>query len=85
MAPPLKADAEFFVLTRLPMATCPFCSSEADWPSDIVLVKFGGRPIWVNFNVPIVVTGRLSLGTEIDEETGFVSRVRLLDAEFEIL
>ena len=39
MAPPLKADAAFFVLTKLPMAVCPFCDSELDWPNDIVLVR----------------------------------------------
>ena len=29
MAPPLKAEASFFVLTRSPMAACPFCETEA--------------------------------------------------------
>jgi hypothetical protein len=29
------------------------------------------------------VTGILELGTEIDEETGFVSKVRLTDAVYE--
>ena len=33
MAPPLKAEADFFVLTAAPMALCPFCSSDADWPA----------------------------------------------------
>ncbi|MBN9060360.1 MAG: hypothetical protein J0H21_14385, partial [Rhizobiales bacterium] len=27
MAPPLKAEAAFFVLTEIPMSLCPFCSS----------------------------------------------------------
>ena len=30
MAPPLKAEAQFFVLTEIPMSLCPFCSSDAD-------------------------------------------------------
>src|SRR5690606_11950304 len=30
MAPPLKADSNFYVLTNIPMAVCPFCSSEAE-------------------------------------------------------
>ena len=38
MAPPLKPKLDFFVLTRMPMATCPFCTTAADWPADIVLV-----------------------------------------------
>jgi hypothetical protein len=84
MAPPLKAEADFFVLTKLPMAVCPFCDSELNWPTDIVLVRLGQRQDWVDFNRPIVVRGRLELGTEVDPETGFVSRVRLVDAAYEI-
>ncbi|WP_191060428.1 hypothetical protein [Geminicoccus harenae] len=85
MAPPLKPDAPFFVLTKMPMAVCPFCDKEADWPQDIVLVRLRQKQDWVDFNLPILVTGTLSLGTEIDEETGFVSRVRLIDAAYERL
>ena len=84
MAPPLKAEADFFVLTKLPMAVCPFCDSELDWPNDIVLVRLARRQDWAEFNQPIVVRGRLELGTEIDEGTGFVSRVRLVDARYEL-
>ena len=84
MAPPLKADAAFFVLTKLPMAVCPFCDSELNWPTDIVLVRLHSRQDWVDFNLPILVTGRLELGTEIDQETGFVSRVRLVEADYEL-
>lgn len=39
MAPPFKLGGNFFVLTKVPMAVCPFCSSEADWPDDIVFVR----------------------------------------------
>ena len=85
MAPPLKPDSTIFVLTKIPMAVCPFCDNEADWPRDIVVVRLEERQEWVNFNRPIKVTGRLELGTETDEETGFVSRVRVVDAQFELL
>lgn len=85
MAPPLKAEADFFVLTKLPMAVCPFCDSELSWPTDIVLVRLAEPQPWVDFNQPIVVTGTLELGTETDEETGFVSRVRLVDATYELI
>jgi hypothetical protein len=84
MAPPLKPDATFFVLTKLPMAVCPFCNDGADWPTDIVLVRLKREQDWVDFNRPIVVTGTLELGIEIDEETGFVSKVRLTDAAYEL-
>lgn len=82
MAPPLKADAGFFVLTKRPMAVCPFCDNEADWPMDIILVRLDERDDWVRFNVPIEAEGVLELGTEIDEDTGFVSRIRLTGAAF---
>ena len=82
MAPPLKAESTFFVLTRMPMSVCPFCESEADWPSDIVVV-YTDEPISVvPFNSPIRVSGRLELGVYKDEAMGFVSRVRIVDADF---
>lgn len=84
MAPPLKPDVNFFVLTKLPMAVCPFCDSELNWPNDIVLVRLRDRQDWVDFNQAIIATGTLALGTEIDEATGFVSRVRLVGAAFEL-
>jgi hypothetical protein len=83
MAPPLKAESSFFVLTKMPMAVCPFCESEADWPTDIVAV-YGRDIITVApFNVPIVVSGVLDLGVLRDEELGFVSKVRLMNAIFQ--
>ncbi len=82
MAPPLKPDADFFVLTRMPMAVCPFCESEADWPDDIIFVRIKGTLEAINYNTPIKTTGILEIGTDIDEETGFVSRLRIVKATF---
>ena len=42
MAPPLKPESRFFVLTREPLALCPFCQSDAEWPADIVVVYLEG-------------------------------------------
>ncbi|WP_116134109.1 hypothetical protein [Tropicimonas sp. IMCC34043] len=82
MAPPLKADLNFFVLTKMPMATCPFCESETDWPQDIVAV-YTKRVVDVEpFNVRIDTRGVLELGAYKDPETGFVSLLRLTDATF---
>ena len=39
MAPPLTPTIRFFVLTEVPMSVCPFCSSDADWPDNIIVVK----------------------------------------------
>ena len=83
MAPPLRADSNFFVLTRRPMAVCPFCSSASDWPSDIVAIYTKRVVDVIAFNIPIAVTGVLELGTYKDPEFGFVSRVRLADASYE--
>lgn len=80
MAPPLKADSEFYVLTNRPMAVCPFCSSEAEWPNDILAVYAQRVVDVIPFNVKIVTRGTLTLGTYTDPELGFVSRVRLVDA-----
>lgn len=82
MAPPLKPDADFFVLTRLPMEYCPFCSSEAEWPDDIVFVRTRRTVEPIRFNRLVEVEGRLSLGVDVDEETGFVSLMRLEDAVY---
>ena len=46
MAPPLKADAKFFVLSKYPLEVCPFCDSAADWPPDILAV-YTKRPVEV--------------------------------------
>ena len=54
MAPPLKAEANFFVLTKMPMSVCPFCESEADWPDDILLVYTKTTITPLPFNVPII-------------------------------
>src|SRR4030088_3342856 len=76
-APPLKPEVEFFVLTTLPMAVCPFCDSAAAWPEDIVLVYLN-RPVRaLPYDRLIGVSGTLQIGTETDAGTGFVSRVRL--------
>ena len=80
MAPPLKAETRFYVLTKLPMSVCPFCESEADWPEDILAV-YAKRVVDVlPITVAISASGRLRLGRFQDPETGFVSRVRLEEA-----
>ncbi|PTW60683.1 hypothetical protein C8N35_104311 [Breoghania corrubedonensis] len=83
MAPPLKAQAKFFVLTSRPMAVCPFCESEAEWPDDILVVYTDDIIDVVPFNVPIEVEGGLELGTYTDTQIGFVSRVRITSGSFE--
>ena len=83
MAPPLKPEIDFFVLTRIPMAFCPYCDTEAAWPDDLILVFIDHAISPVPFNDLIRVSGRLEIGTKTDAATGFVSRARLLGAAFE--
>ena len=82
MAPPLKAEAAFFVLTSVPMAVCPFCGDAVSWPDNIVFVRTREIVAAIDYDRRIGVTGRLELGTDIDKDTGFVSRVRLVDARY---
>jgi hypothetical protein len=80
MAPPLKAESPFFVLTNKPMETCPFCDEIALWPDNIVYVT-GDRPLQtIPYDRQIRVAGVLDLGPQTDEATGFVSLVRLKHA-----
>ena len=82
MAPPLKPESNFFVLTHEPVAICPFCSSDAEWPVDIVVVYADKTVIPTNFSVRIEVEGTLEVGSFIDPTTGFVSQLRLRDSVF---
>nr|WP_234936147.1 hypothetical protein [Agrobacterium rubi] len=84
MAPPLKAEAAFFVLTEIPMALCPFCSSDADWPDNIVVVYLSEKQTFVQPSTTIEVTGVLEHGSWTDPETGFVSLVRIRNAEYSV-
>lgn len=78
VAPPLKPDIDFFVLTRRRLAVCPFCSSAADWPEDIVLVTLPPEMVIADAPTAAVrVTGVLEVGEAIDETTGFFSLLRL--------
>lgn len=80
MAPPLKAESRLFVLTREPMALCPFCQTDADWPVDIVVVYLRRLAPMTGAGERVRVRGRLELGSWTDPDTGFVSQVRIMEA-----
>jgi hypothetical protein len=82
MAPPLKANSRFFVLTKMPMSVCPFCETEAEWPDDILAVYTKRIIDVVPFNVKIFTNGKLELGSYRDPETGFLSMVRLVESTY---
>jgi hypothetical protein len=80
MAPPLKPEADFFVMTREPVSLCPFCQTDADWPSDIIVVHLRNGSALTRNTDPIEVTGTLEVGSATDPKTGFVSLLRIVDA-----
>ena len=82
VAPPLKPESHFFVLTGQPLALCPFCQSDAEWPVDIVVIYLHSASPLVSAGEEVVVTGRLAVGSWTDPETGFVSQIRIADANF---
>lgn len=82
MAPPLKPEVKFFVLTKLPMATCPFCNDATDWPTDLV-VAYSDDPLQVvRFSDAIRVEGTFETGVFTDPDTGFVSLARLRGIQY---
>jgi hypothetical protein len=82
MAPPLKAESDFFVLTREPVSLCPFCQSDAEWPADIVVIYLEGAATLVGQGDKVAVKGRLDVGSWTDPQTGFVSQIRIADASY---
>ena len=84
MAPPLKAELDWFVLTRIRLEYCPFCSTAADWPDDIALVYLDEGTIRPT-EKPMRLHGRLEVGPAVDPETGMVSLVRIYARQLETL
>jgi hypothetical protein len=80
MAPPLKPEADFFVMTKEPVSLCPFCQSDADWPADIVVVYLQRGTTLTSNLEPIEVVGTLEVGSRTDARTGFVSLLRIVEA-----
>jgi hypothetical protein len=80
MAPPLKPESNFFVLTRTPVSVCPFCDSDADWPADIVVVYLKKAGSFLQDGSAVSVSGVLQTGSKTDRDTGFVSQLRIVDA-----
>lgn len=84
MAPPLKPALDYFVLTRIRLEFCPFCTSTADWPDDIALVYMQAEEVTATTQ-PIRLQGRLEVGASVDAETGMVSLVRIYAHHLEVI
>ena len=70
MAPPLVDEGDFFVMTRAPVVTCPFCDFGSSWPDDIVLTQLEKPSGFVEPFQAIEVAGVLDLGAKPDARTG---------------
>ena len=57
-----KASSVFFVLTKMPMAVCPFCDPGMPWPDGMLAVQNQAVGRRHSFNLPITVTGVLEPG-----------------------
>lgn len=77
MAPPLRAQSRFFVLTETPMAVCPFCDEESDWGSYLIAVYVRRMTRVTPFYEQIAVEGELKIGAYRDPDTDFLSLVRI--------
>jgi len=84
VAPPLKPRLDFFVLTKIQLAFCPFCSTDVEWPDDIALVYLPEQQL-ISSEYPVRVTGQLEVGSSVDAEAGMVSLVRIYAEEMETL
>ncbi|HYO87952.1 MAG TPA: hypothetical protein VER79_04845 [Candidatus Limnocylindrales bacterium] len=84
MAPPLKPELDYFVLTRIRLSFCPFCSTAADWPDDIALIYLTEETTDATEH-PVRISGRLEVGASVDQETGMVSLVRIYADTLELM
>jgi hypothetical protein len=82
-APPYRAEAGFFVLTRSPTHVCPYCIAEADWPMDVVVVYPRGGVAPAGGASLVSIAGTLEIGSKPDGESGLASQLRLVDAVIE--
>jgi len=80
VAPPFRADAEFFILTRVAMHVCPYCNPDENWPIDLVVAYTSGALPESDHDATISVVGTLEIGPKLDTVTGMVSQLRLIDA-----
>lgn len=83
MAPPLKLGLDWFMLTAVPVGSCPFCSGASQWTPDIVLIYVEGQEGLEDLYTyyPLKVEGELHIGEVVDTETGMVSLVRIYTNE----
>ncbi len=83
MSPTPNPDEPAFVLTKIARPIPPGVGEIDEYPDDAILVRLAEPQPLLPYNVPIKTTGTLEVGTQIDEATNFVSRVRIVGAKYE--
>ena len=66
MAPHLKVDSDFFILSNTPVETCPFCASEGDWIDSIIFVRMRTKQEAIDPGTLILAEGTLEVGPARD-------------------
>jgi hypothetical protein len=80
-APHATVLSDFLVLSDQPLAECPHCQvNPGGAPRTVIFYLRDGLAYEPSFD-PVQVTGVLDLGVKRDIESGFVSPLRLVDAE----
>jgi hypothetical protein len=83
MAAPIAERDTFFVLTRAPIFSCPFCDPGVGWPDDVVTALLETETGFLDPAVQIEVVGELDIGRRLDPRTGVTRLVRLRDARWQ--
>ncbi len=82
MAPPDAIRSDFFVLTRRPIITCPFCDPGAYWPDDVVIAQLECDTGSSIRRIRWRLSGELDLQARYDTRTGARRLVRLRGARW---
>jgi hypothetical protein len=84
MASPLATQDDFFVLTRSPLISCPFCEPGTSWPDDIVPVLLERESPFVHAALPVEAVGLLEVARRPDPRAGAPRLLRLCDARWRL-
>ena len=85
MAAPIAERDDFFVMTRAPIFSCPFCDPDIGWPDDVVTALLESETGFLDPAVQIEVVGELEVGRKLDRRTGLTRLVRLREARWQPL
>jgi len=80
IAPHASGNAPFHIVASRQIITCPHCGAQA-MPADALVAYVPPRDAPLPVGRPVLISGRLELGSARDVTTGFLSTARLRDAQ----